>query len=172
MPRKRRTRSHVLADLCVNHVERQVLACGFSVERAEHDYGIDLVLYTYTADGEVENGQVLMQLKATDAISILADGGTIAFPLERADLQRWVYELMPVILIVYDAPRERAYWLYVQSYFERLRRTAGFDLEQAGNTVTVHIPLAQVVDEAAMRTFARYKASVLEQTREVVRHHD
>jgi hypothetical protein len=36
-----RTREHVLADRGVNYVERQVLLCGFSVNRLEHDYGYD-----------------------------------------------------------------------------------------------------------------------------------
>jgi hypothetical protein len=31
--RKRRTREHVIADLSVNHVERLVLRCGWTVER-------------------------------------------------------------------------------------------------------------------------------------------
>jgi hypothetical protein len=35
---KTRTREHVLADLSINHVERQVLLCGFSVDRVQHDY--------------------------------------------------------------------------------------------------------------------------------------
>ena len=38
-PRKRRTREHVIADLAVNHVERQALLCGFTIERVVHDYG-------------------------------------------------------------------------------------------------------------------------------------
>jgi hypothetical protein len=29
LPRKRRTREHVIADLAVNHVERHALLCGF-----------------------------------------------------------------------------------------------------------------------------------------------
>ena len=51
--RKRRTRNHVLADLSVNHVEKQALLCGFSVERVEHDYGVDCVIYTYDSAGNV-----------------------------------------------------------------------------------------------------------------------
>jgi len=33
---------HVLADLGMNHVERQVLLCGYSVDRVDQDYGYDL----------------------------------------------------------------------------------------------------------------------------------
>ncbi len=37
--RKRRTREHVIADLCAHHVEGFVLRCGWTVERTRHDYG-------------------------------------------------------------------------------------------------------------------------------------
>ena len=66
MPRKRRTRQHVIAELSVNYIERQALLSGFSVERIEHDNGVDLMLFAYNADGEIENGHILVQLKATD----------------------------------------------------------------------------------------------------------
>ena len=46
LPRKMRTRGHVLADLSINHVERQVLRCGFSADRVQHDYGYDLTMAT------------------------------------------------------------------------------------------------------------------------------
>jgi hypothetical protein len=44
--RKRRTREHVLADLCANYVEKQGLLCGFAIERVRLDYGIDLMVQT------------------------------------------------------------------------------------------------------------------------------
>jgi len=59
LPRgKTRTRAHVLADLSINHVDRQVLMCGFSVERVQHDYGYDLTMSTYSDIGELEPGGV------------------------------------------------------------------------------------------------------------------
>ena len=54
---KTRTREHVLADLSINHVERQVLLCGFSVDRVQHDYGYDLSMATYSQGGEYEPAQ-------------------------------------------------------------------------------------------------------------------
>ena len=39
---KLRTRSHIIADLSVNHVERFVILEGHSCERFEKDYGYDL----------------------------------------------------------------------------------------------------------------------------------
>jgi len=58
MVKKKRPREHIIADLSVNHVERYVLLCGYSVERVEYDYGFDLVIFTYDANGEIENGQI------------------------------------------------------------------------------------------------------------------
>lgn len=152
--RKRRTREHVIADLSVNHVERVVLRCGWTVERSRHDYGIDLFMETYTANGEVQNGRVLFQLKATDSLKRSADGTVIPLRLEWRDLLFWLNERWPVILVVYDAREDRAFWLYVQDYFQRQRWTkrAG-----AATTVTVHIPIDNVLDEAAIRLFARFR---------------
>jgi predicted RNA binding protein YcfA (HicA-like mRNA interferase family) len=62
-PGKLRTRAHVLADLSVNYVERQVLLCGFSVDRVQHDYGYDLIMSTFNATGEFEPGGVYIQVK-------------------------------------------------------------------------------------------------------------
>jgi hypothetical protein len=55
---KTRTCEHVLADLSINYVERQVLQCGFSIDRVQHDYGYDLTMATYNHAGEVEPGAV------------------------------------------------------------------------------------------------------------------
>lgn len=168
MPKKKRTRQHIIADLSTNHVERHAYQCGYTVERVDSDYGTDLIMSTYNADGEIENGQVYMQLKATDNLRVLTDQDTISFPVERSDLELWLNEPMPYILIVYDATADVAYWVYVQAYFEN---RVGFDLTQAGKTVTIHLNKANVVDQTAIREFARYKATVLNQAREVI-HHD
>jgi hypothetical protein len=166
--RKRRTRSHVLAELSANHVERFALLCGYSVERVAHDYGIDLVLTTFDANGEIENGSVYLQLKATDAPTLLADNQTIALPLERAHLEYWLQEAAPVILIVYDAQAETAYWLYIQAYFEG---QTDFDLISVGSTVTVHVDKSHVLDQTAIRQFARFRDAVQRQIEGIIRHH-
>src|SRR5580692_11447034 len=109
---KTRTREHVIADLGVNHVERQVLLSGHTVERWVHDYGLDLVLFTYTDAGEQENGMVFFQVKATDHLSTVSEGRFVTCRIERAHLRSWLGEIMPVMLIVYDASNDRSYWLY------------------------------------------------------------
>ena len=163
--RKRRTRGHVIADLSANHVERHALLCGYSVERVIHDYGVDLVLYTYTEQGEIEAETVKIQLKATDNLITLKDGLTIAFSVTRADLEFWLGEWLPVILIVFDAQAEIAYWVYIQAYFQT---TYSFNLALIGESTTIHLSKSDLVDASAMRLFARFKADVLRQRPEVI----
>jgi hypothetical protein len=147
MRRKIRTREHVIADLAINHVERQVLLCGYSVERVVHDYGIDLVLFTYGPTGEVENGLIFLQVKATERSTRVSRGQAVSFRVERSDLQHWLHEYHPVILIVYDVSMDTAWWLHVHPAF----RLPGFDLFRAGKTVAVRLPISQVFDPAAVR---------------------
>src|SRR6516165_1361320 len=111
--RKRRTREHVIADLSVNHVERFILRCGWTVERSRYDYGIDLDMHTYNSRGEAENGKILFQLKATDVLKKSTDGKVILVRLEWRDVLFWANEGEPVILVIYDAREDKAYWLYV-----------------------------------------------------------
>jgi Domain of unknown function (DUF4365) len=167
-PRKRRTREHVIADLGVNHVERQILLCGYSVERVVHDYGIDLLLFTYNAEGEVERGESRIQVKATEQVQRLATRQTLGFRLARADVQAWLAEAMPVFLVVYDAGTDRAYWLYIQAYFASLPR---FNLFRAGASIRVQIPDSQVLNPQAIRLWTHYRDRILQQMDEVV-HHD
>jgi Domain of unknown function (DUF4365) len=165
LPRKRRTREHIIADLSVNHLERQALLCGYLVERMVYDYGIDLELFTFTRKGEPEAGKILLQLKATDGLRIRPKQTIIPFRITRADLVHWLAQPMPVMLIVYDARKTIAYWLYIQSYF---RKCTDFNLFTAGKTITVKIPIVNVVDPSTMRRFARFRNKLLDQMEKVI----
>ncbi len=167
--RKRRTREHILADLSANHVEQHVLRCGFAVERVVHDYGIDLILFTYDKDGECEPGNVFLQLKATDSVKVVAVGLQVAFRIDRADLLNWLEQTMPVILVVYDGKTDLAYWLYVQAHFEKQK---AFSPAKVGEQVTVHVPVANAVNQEAIQRFARFRERICRQAREVVRHEE
>jgi hypothetical protein len=166
---KRRTRGHVIADLSVNHVERRVLLCGFTVERVRHDYGIDLNLFTFSPRGEPESAPILLQLKATDHVQWAASGQFLSLRVEKADLLNWIDQALPVILVVYDAVADKAYWLHVQEYFRSL---AGFDLAKAGATITVRVPRSNRWNEKAIRKLAEVKNGVLERLKEVTRGHE
>ena len=154
-------REHVIADLGVNHVERYVLRSGYSSERVQHDYGIDLLMFTYTKDGEIENGHVQLQLKATDKPRILQDRQTIAISIAYADVKHWMFEPMPVILVVYDAVADRACWVYVQRQLEDSDQSRLLaDDEQ--ESVTFHIPVSNRLDCGAIEEFRKYRDAVLE----------
>jgi hypothetical protein len=158
--RKCRTREHVLADLSANYVEKQALFCGFSAERVRLDYGIDLMVQTFNRRGEVENGWLPFQLKGTDRIKVVAAGRAVSCRIERADLRHWLTESLPVILALYDARADRAYWLMVRRYFAAL---PGFDIRRVAERLSVSIPRTNVLDRAAMRQLAREKNRLLEE---------
>src|ERR1700730_16142746 len=107
--RKRRTREHVIADLSVNHVEKRVLQCGWSVQRFSPDYGLDLLVTTFNRRGEIENGDIRLQIKATDSVRMASSGAAIAVRVEWRDLVYWLNEPLPVILVTYDAKTDRAW---------------------------------------------------------------
>jgi hypothetical protein len=113
--RKQRTREHVIADLSVNFVERFFLRGGHTVQRTTFDYGHDLFVQTFTENGEVEEGYLLVQLKATDMPRFVADGRFVTVTVERSDAEFWSEDPAPVFLMLYDAGNEMAYWADMQN---------------------------------------------------------
>jgi hypothetical protein len=153
-PGKTRTRAHVIADLSINYVERQVLLSGSAIQRVHSDYGYDLAMSTFDANGRIEPGIVYFQVKATDHVRLLADGKALTLVVSRRDLRLWLGELFPVVLVLYDGQRDRAYWLDVQAHFAE-RSTA--DLFLAGDTVSVRVPLAQRFSRRSVRRLIQRK---------------
>jgi hypothetical protein len=155
--RKRRTREHVLADLSANYVEKQALLCAFAVDHVWPDYGIDLMVRTFNRRGEAENGWIPFQLKGTDRVQLVDGGQAVSCRIERADLRHWLNESQPVILALYDARADMAYWLYVKDHFEAL---PDFDVSRAPQRVSVRIPRSNALDRNAMRALARLKNDI------------
>ena len=67
-------------------------------------------------------------------------GQEVVFDLDIRDYNLWMLENAPVILILYDASRKKAYWLPVQRYF---RGSIGRLPKQGAKTIRVRIPLNQ-----------------------------
>lgn len=137
----------------MNFVERQALACGFSIERVTHDYGIDALLFTYSAEGEIENGHVEIQVKATEHPNYVDGGASLAIRIQAADIAYWQFQPMPVILVVYDATREQAFWIHIQ---ESLQSENTLKSDQ--DRVTVRLSVTQLLTPAAMRHFQSCRA--------------
>src|SRR5688572_11989779 len=163
--RKRRTREHVIADLSINHLERFVLRCGWTVQRTTHDYGIDLFMETYSIRGEPQAGLVLFQVKATDRIKLRNNGRDVAVRLDGRDVEAWRDEPMPIILVLYDARGDNAYWLHVQPYLAERGRLR---IRRPPATTTVYLPCNQILNEAAVRQFAQFRDTVLSRIRRIV----
>src|SRR5262245_7924751 len=114
-PRKQRTRQHVIADQSVNYVERFILDEGHTAQRLTQDYGYDLILFTYDDQGYAEPGMAFLQLKAAETLT--RSGAHYVFDLDIRDYNLWMLGDTPVLLVLFDATRRRAYWLHVQPYF-------------------------------------------------------
>lgn len=160
--RKRRTREHVIADLSINPVERQVLLCGYTVERVFYDDGYDLLMFTFDTNGESEADEMRIQVKGNDKLRVVQGGQASAFRVDRSDVARWTNERVPVVLVVYDAQRDAAYWLDIKTYFQGLD---GFNIFAAGKTITVYVLCSDRLDENAARYLATVKNQAVEAQR-------
>jgi hypothetical protein len=157
--RKRRTREHVIADLSINYVEKRVLQCGWTVQRINPDYGFDLFMTTFDQRGEIENGDVRFQVKATDSIKRLSGPSgpdAIAVRVEWRDVIFWLNERMPVILVIYDAQADRAWWIHLNPSLREDGRT------EKGATLTIRIPLANRLNTSAVRRFRKFRDAAVE----------
>ena len=164
---KLQTREHVIADLGINHLERHILLCGHTPQRIQHDYGYDLLMITYSPRGEVQGGWAYFQVKATRRLPLLKDGKTISWAVSRRDLKLWLSETCPVILVIYHAPRDRAYWLDVQDYFLGPNSLALF---RPVDTLNVQISTSQVLDRRAIQKIARRKRQAHQQWHRRIQH--
>ncbi|HUB26310.1 MAG TPA: DUF4365 domain-containing protein [Tepidisphaeraceae bacterium] len=164
-PRKRRTRQHVIADLSINHIERHILLCNFTSERIQHDYGFDLSIF-YDSSGYKKNGNVWVQLKATDKLKIQDHGKAVAIDLDTRDIIAWRREPQPVILIVYDTRQDVAYWLYVQAWME----SDPPKMRARQRKIRVRLLRKNIVNEAAIRKFDEYNDRVTDQRQGKLRH--
>lgn len=151
----RRTQDHINESLSANHVERFILQCGYTASKLD-DYGYDRVVYFYDENGYSENGLVFLQLKSVVKPNVLRSGTHIAYKLDRRHLNTWETSLYPVVLIVYDASAGIAYWLYMRPVIRELQPM----MKSEQKSATVHVPIANVVDQKAVRCWKRMKDEI------------
>jgi len=148
--RKLRTPEHVIADLSYNFLERKVLERGHWLDAPQNDYGIDAIMFHHNERGEVENGEVRFQLKATSKLKASRDGKWISQRIDIRDLRYWYFELYPVVIVVYEAERRRAFWLHVQAYVDRKPDV----MEADKDTIVLRIPTR---NKLTMRTIDHFR---------------
>jgi hypothetical protein len=164
----KRTRSHIIADLSENHFMRFILKEGHTCESTKSDYGYDLILSTFSNKGEFENGSISIQLKATDKLRLINQASTISFTIKRKHYTLWKREPMPVILVVFDSVKERAFWLYFQDYLEnKLTRK----IKKNAASITVNIPIRNKLNRRSVKKLQTFKNNVLKQIDGKIIHH-
>ncbi len=169
MPRKKanrgrpklRTESQVIAELSVNFLERKVLRRKHQfVRMPAPEYGIDGWMFHFSTEGYPEDGHVFFQLKATNKLRFVNEKRCVTAKIESAHLRDWWYRKHhPVILVLYDAARDREFWLDVQAYCDELNKTESHRLTIDQETVTVRIPVKSKLTLWAVDYFRRLSLS-------------
>lgn len=146
--RKQRTRQHIIEDLGFNHIERQILYAGFTVQRYNlNDYGYDGLFHTFNESGEIDRGMIHFQLKSTDFIQFSEKKNTFSFDLSERDLEVWLLNANKMLLILYDAQLEKAYFEDIQVYF----RNNKIKFKEGRKFVRIFIPAEKIFNADAIK---------------------
>ena len=120
--KKRRTRQHVIEGLGLNHIEKPILISGNVLRRySEYDYGYDGAIEMFNELGEIQNRELMIQLKSTDNIQLSSQKGGFIIDLSKRDLELWLESSSLVLLILYDAQKDVVYFAELQTYFNENR---------------------------------------------------
>jgi Domain of unknown function (DUF4365) len=151
-PRKQRTRQHVIADQSIHHVVGFILDEGHTAQRVESDYGYDLMLFTHDRDGYAEPGLVRIQIKAAEKLQLVHSD--YVYDVSIRDYNLWMLEEMPVIFILFDSSRKRAFWVAFQDYF---RENTDRRPSKGAKTIRVRVPIRQTVSRRAISAMRKLK---------------
>ncbi len=163
--RKTRVRKHVIADMSLHFLAYKVASCSFTPEPTSADYGYDLSIFTFDALGQYENGNIFVQLKATDHLRVDPKSGNIVFRIGKRDVLTWEGEPFPVYLVVFDARREKAYAVNLQRYFVQRGITA---TTMTKKSIDVRLPKVEI-DRSAIEGWRNEKNIILAQMGAVTR---
>jgi Domain of unknown function (DUF4365) len=150
--RKRRTRQHIIEDLGFNHIERHILYAGNILRRySQNDYGYDGKIDTFNEQGEAQNQSFMIQLKSTDNVQLSEQHKGYIVDLSKRDLELWLDSFYPVLLILFDAQNEIAYYTDLQTYFEKNR----IFLKNVRKFVRVYCSTEAVFDKTAIHNLQK-----------------
>jgi hypothetical protein len=155
----RRTREHIIASQSHNYVEKFFVDKGHTVDRPANDYGTDVLVNTFDEHGHAETGDIRIQLKASDNFKLSKDGAHISFKIDVRHYHYWMQQVMPVFLILFDAKKVKAYWLYVQAYFTKDKSRKP---KKNAGAITVRVPVKNEFTERTVDYMRERKAAILE----------
>lgn len=140
--------------MSINFLERQVLHRGHQLVKVpQPEYGTDALMRHFAPHSrEIENGWVEFQVKATDHITFVSNEQCVTCRIETSHLHYWYWEVhCPLMLVLYDAQKNRAFWLDVQDFVD----TQKIPATSAGETLTVRIPTANKLTLRAIDHFRK-----------------
>ena len=150
--KKRRMRQHIIGGLELNYIERQILLSENVLRRfSDYDYGYDGMIETFNELGERQNQLFMIQLKSTDYIQKSHQNGGYIVDLSKRDLELWLENQLPVLLILYDAQEEVAYFTDLQTYFNENK----LSLKIVRKFVRIYLPPQFVFNKIAIQEFQK-----------------
>ena len=145
--KKLRTRQHIIEDLGLNHIERQILLSGNILRRdMKEDYGYDSVIDTFDEQGQVDNRSFMVQLQSKDGLQLSPKKAGFSVDLSKQDLELWLRCAYPVLFILYDAQQEIAYFTDLQTYFNENKVL----LQNVRKFVKIYLSPKSVFNKAAI----------------------
>ena len=150
---KLRTRQQIVEDLALNHIEKQILLSGNVFKRdIDNDYGYDGVINTFDEQGQLDNLTFMIQAKSTDGIQSPPPKAGFRVDLSKQDLERWLSIGLPVLLILYDAQGDKAYFTDLQDYFNENRHL----LKNVRKFVKIFLSPKSVFNKSAIQELQKY----------------
>ena len=149
---------HIIASLSANAIERYFLKKGHTVLKTEQNYGVDLVVFTHDAMG-MSNAEIFLFSSKQRTRRDSRPMGLYTFSISVKDYHAWSNECMPVFLILYDAKSDRAYWQYVQGYFES---NTGLRPKTNATSISVRLPVGNEFNEGTVEYARTRKEALLE----------
>jgi Domain of unknown function (DUF4365) len=151
--KKLRTRQHIIEDLGFNHVEKQTLLVGFVMNRIrQNDYGYDGTINTFNERGEVENLYIFFQLKSTDNMNYSVKRNAFVFDLSKRDLELWLYNPNPVLILLYDAKNDKTYFADLQAYFKKNKAI----LKEVRKFVRIYVPSESIFNTTSVQELRKF----------------
>jgi len=147
------------------YLQNTINPTGWILRGKDEDYGIDNEIEIVDETGTVTGKVVWLQVKSTRDIKIVND--QVKYRLN-IDFLQYVYKCdNPILLLIYDAENDIAYWLWLQRYIYQHEEV----LESNHKTHTINIPAKNVfhndlaeISEIAKNGAAfclRYKLGIL-----------
>ncbi len=103
--------------------------------------------------GEVGNRFMDIQVKATEKLHKLKGSGEFVFDFSKNDIENWLNSQLLVLLVIYEAGTDTAYFIDVAAYFRVNRNVLG----RANKYVRLYFTSANVFDQWALNQYKQSK---------------